>query len=205
MSEINEKVFSVDDVENKTLKKEKFVVAKSEGFVANLLDWFKYLIIAFVIVAFIFTFVFRFVNVDGISMMSTLKNGDLVLLTNFNYTPQKNDIVVISHGNQYSEPIVKRVIATAGQRLELDFENNKVIVDGVVCDEDYINDTTFGDKGTDYEIPEVIPEGKVFVMGDNRGFSLDSRSSKIGLIDEDWIIGKAQFVLFPFSDLGYLY
>lgn len=205
MPGIKEKTLSASDEKNNVTAKQKFVAASSDGFIANMLDWLKNMIVAFIIVACVFTFVCRFVKVDGISMNSTLNDGDLLLLTNFNYTPEKNDIVVISHGKQYSEPIVKRVIATEGQRLELDFENNKVIVDGVVCNEDYINETTFGGKGTDYDIPEIIPEGKVFVMGDNRGHSLDSRSSKIGLIDESWIIGKAQFVLFPFSDFDYLY
>ncbi len=186
-------------------KKQKFVVAKSEGMVASVMDWLKYLITAFVIVAVVFTFFCRFVNVEGDSMYSTLHNGDLVLLSNFNYTPQDRDIVVISHGAEYSEPIIKRVIATEGQTLQLDFENNRIIVDGIVYDEPYINKTTFGGRSTDYEIPEVIPEGKVFVMGDNREVSLDSRSSKIGLIDVECIIGKAQVVLFPFGDFGYLY
>lgn len=197
------KISASDDKD--CVAKQKFIVEKNEGLVASVMDWLKYLITAFVIVAVIFTFICRFVNVDGDSMYSTLHNGDLVLLTNFNYTPKDGDIVVISHGVEYAEPIIKRVIATEGQTLQLDYENNRIIVDGIIYDEPYINETTFGGRSSNYDIPEVIPEGKVFVMGDNREVSLDSRSSKIGLIDEESIIGKAQVILFPFTDFGYLY
>ena len=121
------------------------------------------------------------------------------------YTPNNNDIIVISHGAAYQNPIIKRVIATEGQSLKLDYENEQVIVNGIVIDEPYIKETTFSENFSNYDIPEVIPEGKIFVMGDNRRVSLDSRNSKIGLIDVSDVIGKAQFVAFPFNHFGYLY
>ena len=138
-------------------------------------------------------------------MDNTLASKDKVIVTNFAYTPKDNDIVVISHGAEYSKPIIKRIIATEGQSVKLDYENDRIIVDGVVIDEPYIEGTTFSGKYGDNEIPDVIPEGKVFVLGDNRRVSLDSRYQEIGLIDEENIIGKAQFVVFPFSEFGYLY
>ena len=116
----------------------------------------------------------------------TLATNDKVIVTNLCYTPHNNDIVVISHGAEYQKPIIKRVIATEGQSIELDYENDRIIVDG-------------------YDIPNVVPKGKIFVMGDNRKVSMDSRSSEIGLIDVENVIGKAQFVLFPFNHFGYLY
>lgn len=138
-------------------------------------------------------------------MVETLQNGDKLIVTNFNYTPKPNDIIVISHGKEYAEPIVKRVIATAGQTLKLDYENDRILVDGVVIDEPYLDVSTFCNVEADYEIPEVIPDGMIFVMGDNRGVSMDSRDSRIGLISVDNVIGKAQFVVYPFSDFKYLY
>ena len=178
------------------------VPVNRSGAVANIYDWVHCLLIAVIAVVMILTFVFRMVNVDGDSMKDTLINGDKVIVTELFYTPNDGDIVVISHGQRYKEPIIKRVIATEGQTLDIDFETGEVIVDGVVLQEDYINGQTI--KGTS-EIPRVIPDGKVFVMGDNRTVSLDSRYDEIGLIDEADIIGKAQFVAFPFNHFGYLY
>ena len=88
---------------------------------------------------------------------------------------------------------------------KLDYENDRILVDGVVIDEPYLDVSTFCNVEADYEIPEVIPDGMIFVMGDNRGVSMDSRDSRIGLIDEDSVIGKAQIVVFPFSEFKYLY
>ena len=165
----------------------------------------KTVIIVFSLVSIIFTFFIRDANVVGNSMYETLHDSDKVFLTNFNYTPKSGDIVAINAENMIEKRIIKRVIATEGQTIKLDYENDRIIVDGVVLDEPYISDSTFAGNYGDYEIPEVVPEGKVFVMGDNRRVSLDSRRTEIGLIDVENVIGKAQFVAFPFSDFGYLY
>ncbi len=175
------------------------------GAVASLYDWLKYMLFAISIVIICLTFVFRLVNVEGSSMDNTLSSGDKVIVTNFMYEPQDGDIVVISHGAEYVKPIIKRVIATEGQSIKLDYENDRIIVDGIEINEPYLDQSTFGGNIGDNKIPDVIPEGKIFVMGDNREVSLDSRSTKIGLIDVDNVIGKAQFVALPFSDIGYLY
>ena len=159
-------------------------------------------IIAVVVIIILLTFFFRIVNVDGRSMMNTLLDGDKVIVTNFMYEPQNNDIVVISNAEEYDKPLIKRVIATEGQTLRIDFENERIYVDGTLLDEPYVSSEL---KEGNTEIPEVIPEGKIFVMGDNRLDSLDSRYSEIGLIDEDNIIGKAQFVILPISRVQYLY
>ena len=178
---------------------------KSVGGISGFYDWIRCILFAISIVVICLTFIFRLVDVDGTSMESTLESKDKVIVTNLFYTPKDGDIIVISHGAEYSKPIIKRVIATEGQTIKLDYENDRIIVDGVVLDEPYINDSTFEGNYGDYDIPEVVPEGKVFVMGDNRRVSLDSRRTEIGLIDVDNVIGKAQFVAFPFSDFGYLY
>jgi signal peptidase I len=180
-------------------------VVNSEGALAGFYDWIKCILFAIAIVIVCLTFVFRLVDVDGSSMYDTLLSGDKVIVTNFMYEPEDGDIVVISHGAEYAKPIIKRVIATEGQTIQLDYENDRIIVDGVVLDEPYLDDSTFCDNIGDNEIPEVIPEGKIFVMGDNRRVSKDSRSTEIGLIEVENVIGKAQFVAFPFDNFGYLY
>ncbi len=162
----------------------------------SLFDWVNSIIVAVVAVVILLTFCFRLINVDGTSMEPTLINKDKVIVTELFYTPDNGDVVVISHGEEYDKPLVKRVIATEGQTLNIDFDNNKIYVDGELVDEPYIQgDTVKGNA----DIPEVIPEGKVFVLGDNRPISLDSRYHEVGLIDVDTIIGKAQVVIIPHS------
>jgi len=160
------------------------------------------MIAALVLVVLLLTFVFRLVDVDGESMMDTLHDRDRVIVTNLCYKPQDKDVVVISHGQNLNRPIIKRVIATEGETLNIDFTTGEVAVNGVIIDEPYIKDLTT--KEGDAEIPEVIPDGMVFVMGDNRNHSTDSRFVDVGLINESDIIGKAQLVLFPFDRIKLL-
>lgn len=173
---------------------------KSEG-TASLYEWVHSLVFAVAIVVIILTFFLRLVDVSGTSMLQTLKSEDKVIVTNFFYTPAHGDIVVISHGAEYSKPLIKRVIAVGGDRLEIDFDNEIIRVNGEELKEDYIQGHTRDEQG---EIPAVIPEGKVFVMGDNRTVSLDSRSPEIGLIDVKDIIGKAQCVVYPFDHIKFV-
>ncbi|MBQ4129319.1 MAG: signal peptidase I [Ruminococcus sp.] len=194
-------IFSEDEPStkgNKSFVSDEVQKVKLNSSVASLslFDWANSIIVAIVAVVILLTFCFRLINVDGTSMESTLINRDKVIVTELFYTPENGDIVVISHGEEYDKPLVKRVIATEGQTLNIDFDNNKVYVDGELVDEPYIQGETI--RG-DAEIPEVIPEGKVFVLGDNRPISLDSRYHEVGLIDVDSIIGKAQFVIIPHS------
>lgn len=187
-----------DDEKNVDDEKEIITLNKSEV-VSTLYDWVGSLFTALVCVLLVMTFAFRVIDVDGTSMESTLINHDKVVITDLFYTPTPGDIVVISHGEEYDKPLVKRVIAIEGQELKIDFDNNKVYVDGKELEEDYIQGVTIrGDKSQE-EIDGVIPEGKVFVMGDNRTVSLDSRYHEVDLIDVDSIIGKAQLVIIPHS------
>lgn len=194
------------DRNSKKPEKRRIEVNRS-SFAVSAYDWIKSILMTFAAIVVCFVLVFRIVKVDGPSMNATLENGDLVVLTDLFYTPHDGDVVVVSHTAEHAQPIIKRVIATEGQTLELDYENERIIVDGVVLSESYLNNgVTFGAVFPDYEIPDVIPEGKVFVMGDNRADSMDSRDHRIGLIDAENIIGKAQFVAFPWADrFGYLY
>ena len=169
---------------------------KSEA-VATIYDWLGSLFMALVIVLLIMTFGFRIIDVDGRSMEPTLIDTDKVVITDLFYTPKDGDIVIISHAEEYAKPLVKRVIATAGQDLKLDFANNAVYVDGEKLDEPYIQGVTVSGDVPEEKLNGIVPEGKVFVMGDNRGISLDSRYQQIGFIDEDLIIGKAQLDVIP--------
>lgn len=193
--------------------KQKFLVAGADSFSAGFYDWVRCVLLAVSVVVFCLTFVFRLVEVDGKSMMDTLENADKVIVTDMFYKPHNNDIIVIAHATNYSHPIIKRVIATGGQTVKLDYDNEKIIVDGAELTENYIKGTTFSNNGnkdsnylpTDENGNFVIPEGKLFVLGDNRAVSLDSRSPEIGLIDVKDVIGKAQFVVFPFNRFGNVY
>lgn len=170
--------------------------------VAGVYDILRSVFISASILILIITFVFTMVIVDGRSMQHTLESGDKIIVTKLGYQPKDGDVIVVGKSEEgYSKPIVKRVIATEGQTLKIDFENQQVIVDGKVLDEPYISSETI--EGT-AEIPEVIPEGYVFVMGDNRYISMDSRYKDIGLVNVDDIVGKAVFVVFPFDRFGFI-
>ena len=168
----------------------------SYGAVTSVFEWVQPLLVALVCVTLLLTFVFRQVTVSGSSMYDTLENGDRLIVTNMFYEPQVGDIVVISHGQSYDHALIKRVIALEGQKLS---------INGVLLDEKYITGKTIEDPRSPLEVPSVIPEGYVYVMGDNREHSSDSRNTNIGLIKKSDIVGKAQFRIFPFNSFGSIY
>ena len=152
------------------------------------------------IIMIVFLFLFRVVIVSGSSMYSTLWNGDLLLVTGsiLHSDPEPGDIVVASKDSFcYGEPIIKRVIATEGQTVDIDFETGIVYVDGVALQEPYTYTPTNVQEGI--EFPITIAEGCIFAMGDNRNGSRDSRDPSIGMIDTREVLGKALFLLFPGS------
>ena len=151
----------------------------------------------------VFSLLFRVVVVSGPSMNRTLIDGDYILLLNnlFYGEPKRGDVIVAckeSYDN--GAPIIKRVIATEGQTVDIDFVEGIVYVDGVALVEPYVNTPTNQREGITF--PLVVDEGCIFVMGDNRNISKDSRSNEIGLIDTREILGKALFVFFPGNDGG---
>ncbi len=158
---------------------------------------------AIILLLIIMTFFVRQVTVSGSSMQDTLQDNDRLLVSCFNYKPQNGDIVVVTHGKNLDEPIIKRVIATEGQRLSINYEEGEVVVDGVLLNEDYIKGNTIAVPNSSI-IPDVIPEGYVFVMGDNREHSLDSRSSRVDLIPVENIIGKAFVRIFPIGNFKFI-
>ena len=174
--------------------------AKNEN---TLLTYLKDVVFLITIVLLVFSFLFRFVIVSGPSMKNTLIDGDwLILLSNVLYNePKHGDIVVVSK-NTYNDgtPIIKRVIAKEGQKVDINFATGTVYVDNVALDEPYTLTPTNQFEGVSF--PLVVDEGCIFVLGDNRNESKDSRSSEIGLVDEREILGKAIFILIPGNDGG---
>ena len=167
-------------------------------------DLTRTIIFVFAFMSVIFTFIIRDANVVGNSMLDTLHSDDKILMTNFMYKPKCGDIVAINAENQIEKRIIKRVIATEGQTLVVDYSKNAVYVDGIQIDEPYVSSIT-REPSNPLQIPYVIPEGYIFVMGDNRIISLDSRDKSIGLVSVNDVIGKAQFIVYPFDRFTYLY
>ena len=186
-------------------------------------EWIESFVVAALAVVILFTFVLRIVGVDGPSMYSTLENKDRVVISHFMFKPKNGDIIVTTQptdipGIKSDRPLIKRIIATGGQKIEVDYDSNTVYVDGVAQDEPYINRTGILDperglkssdpddpmlnRGDNTEYPYYVPEGKVFVMGDNRNNSMDSRSPDVGLIDEKYILGKLIIRLYPINRFG---
>ena len=187
--------FYIDNIPRETKK-------KKPGAWAFFYDWLDSVLGAVIIIFILFTFVFRPVGVEGESMLDTLKDGDWVAVLGITLQVKRGDIVVITQPNRMHEPLIKRVIALGGDRLDIDFVNHEVSVNGEILDEKYIRQPT--SRSFDVKFPLTVPEGFVFVMGDNRNNSLDSRSSEIGFIDERYILGVAKVRLFPFDDFALL-
>lgn len=189
-----------EQTDKKELKKEVF-------------DWVEVLVHAILVVIICFSFLFRVATIDGPSMEDTLHNGEKVIITNLFYTPKVGDIVVISRNTENSvytindtdTPIIKRIIASEGQTVDIDFEAGVVYVDGVALDEPYTKTPT--NQKYDIEFPVTVSEGCVFVLGDNRNDSFDSRASQIGdygMVDTRYILGHAVFRILPFDKMGKL-
>ena len=167
----------------------------------ELYEWVQALVCSVLAVVMLFTFVIRMIGVDGHSMVPTLQDGDRLLVLNsmLYHDYQYGDIVILKKNEVFGEkPIVKRIIATEGQSVDIDFSTGSVYVDDVLLKEDYINELTFTEEGT--EFPLTVPEGSIFVMGDNRNHSNDSRDSRLGTVDTRYVIGKAVFLAFPGMD-----
>ena len=164
-------------------------------------SWLRTLVCVVLATVLVFTLVVRIVRVDGQSMRETLQNGDILLTVNRHLAGElkAGDIVVVK--KEYFEdgkPIVKRIIATEGQTVDIDFDEGVVYVDGQALEEDYINERTYLEEGT--EFPLTVPEGSIFVMGVNSNRSSDRRDSRLGTVDARYVIGKAVFMAFPGAD-----
>lgn len=161
----------------------------------ELYDWLQCIVSAILCGILIFVFLGRVIGVEGTSMLQTLQDKDTVIMSNLFYTPKYGDIVVIKTEAFGDTPIVKRVIAVQGETIDIDFNTGAVSIDGKVIEEEYINEPTR--ERENFEGPVTVPPGYIFVLGDNRNASTDSRSSYVGLVDTRQILGKVLFVLIP--------
>ncbi len=189
--------------EEETVKPSKKKAEKKSGWQGTLLMYLHDLVYLLAGLILVFLLLFRVVVVSGTSMNSTLLDGDyLLLLSNtFYHEPQYGDIIVASKESfDNGAPIVKRVIATEGQEVDIDFEKGIVKVDGVVLDEPYTLTPTTVSEGM--EFPLTVDEGCIFVMGDNRNGSKDSRHPEIGLVDKREVLGKVFFLFLPGTNEG---
>jgi len=168
-------------------------------------EWGQALVSAITLFIMIFAFVVRIIGVEQHSMEPTLSEGDKMLVSNLFYTPKHGDIIMftkkgLSLAGAGDSPLVKRVIAVGGDTIDINFGTREVFINGRVIDEPYIRELTA--KRDDVEFPLVVPKGHVFVMGDNRNQSLDSRSSRVGLVDNRYILGRVYMRIFPFNNIG---
>lgn len=173
----------------------------------EIFDWVQNITVILSAIVLIFIFLFRIVGVDGNSMNPTLHHKDWLITSNLFYEPKNGDIVILSKQSfRDGEMIVKRVIATEGQEIDIDFKTGTVYIDGEAIDEPYIadepNSTDTVIRQSDMEFPATVPEDCVFVMGDNRNHSSDSRVADIGMVHKSNIHGKVILRIFPVKDFG---
>jgi signal peptidase I len=176
---------------------------KTTNSLSEVHDWIQSILFALVFCVLLFVFVVRLDDVVGTSMVPTLQDSDKMVVSNLFYNPKQGDIIIFKKTEFKDEALVKRVIATEGQTIDIDFSKGIVYVDGVAMDEPYIAELT--QNRIDFDGAQVVPAGCVFVMGDNRNNSSDSRDSRIGMVDKRLIIGKVLLRAFPFSTFGSVY
>lgn len=164
-------------------------------------DLIQSIVVALVFCVLVFSFLFRIVEVRGSSMRPTLEMHDKVIMSKLFYRPKQGDIVVFKKASFKEDPLVKRIIATEGQIIDINFKEGKVFVDGEELQEPYIMEPTTG-EAYDFNGPITVPKNCVFVMGDNRLHSTDSRYSQIGFVDNRYIMGKVYFTVFPVKNFG---
>lgn len=185
--------------------------AETKSFAANLFEWIEMIILSACVVLLIFTFVARPARVDGKSMQETLHDGEMLLISDLFFEPEYGDIIVFQKVNStHPSPIVKRVIATEGETIDIDFDTWKVTITDKNGDTRTLDESAYRKLATDARVtsdldfPITVGEGQLFVMGDNRNHSLDSRSSAIGLVDEEEVIGKVLCRFFPLNKIGFI-
>ncbi len=175
----------------------------------DLFEWLQLLMGCVLIAVILFNCFARLTRVDGNSMDNTLKDGEMMLVWSLGYSPKQDDIVVLNKTDEVTKQllggkaIVKRVIATGGQTVDIDYTTGTVYVDGTPLEEPYIREEMYlPGNPMMYNTHWEIPEGSIFVMGDNRNYSTDSRHEMVGPIDEDYILGKVVFALWPMEKFG---
>lgn len=200
------------------MREEKTDNLPKSSLLDDITDILESIIFSVFIVLLVFTYLFRMSDVSGPSMEPTLKENDRVIISPLFYTPEQNDIIIVDSHN-LNKLIVKRVIALEGQSVNIDFNEGIVYVDGEPLDEQlyeheedgsepelhadhFVNTLTTADMGAFDTYPVTVPENCVFVLGDNRNRSKDSKHSDLGFVPENEIVGKVVFRISPFSKFG---
>ncbi len=173
------------------------------NFKREIFEWVQAIVVALVIALVIRTFVFELIKVNGQSMLPTLEHNDRLVVVKMLYKPEQGDIIILHPPHEERGPYVKRVIAVAGQTVDVDFTRHKVYVDGKALEEDYINEP-IAQRG-DMKFPQTVPEDSVFVLGDNRNNSRDSRYLDVGMIPYESVIGKVTIRIWPLNKIGSVY
>ncbi len=168
----------------------------------SIVEWVEAVLFSFALIVLLFTFFFRVITVDGHSMDATLNHGDRMIVSCTAYTPKHGDVIVVDSFSKYGAPLVKRVIAVAGDEVDIDFRTGEVFVNGQLLEEPYLYQGNKTTTAHDVTFPLTVADGCVFVLGDNRGVSLDSRSSQVGQIDERDILGKVVLRILPVKEFG---
>lgn len=176
------------------------VEKKEQEKVSDTYDWMQSVVTAFLFCVIVFAFFVRIIGVIGQSMEPTFHEGDSVIISRLFYEPKPGDIVVLRKLSFQEEPIIKRIIATEGQTVDIDFETGAVYVDDVPLAEPYTAELTR--IPLDFDGKTTVPENCIFVLGDNRNHSTDSRSNSLGFVDERYIMGKVLFRLLPLDSFG---
>ncbi len=182
-------------------KQSREALSTTQKLSLELYFWAQALVFALIVLVLINVLLFRVSGVDGSSMYPTLEHGDQVLMRIVGYNePEHGDVVVVVAPNFKQDPLVKRVIAVGGDTLDIDRATGTVILNGVPLDEPYINEAIAEFGSMDY--PVLVPEDHVFVMGDNRNRSSDSRYVEIGMLPNEYVIGKVFLRIWPLSSIG---
>ena len=167
-------------------------------------EWIQSMMTALILCVVVFLFLVRVIDVSGDSMNPNLYDGDKMLVSGLFYRPKAGDVVIFKK-DEYDpdKALVKRIIATEGQVVNIDFDHGVVYVDGEPLDEPYVNDLTYNKE--DFIGPQTVPKGCVFVMGDNRNASTDSRDKRISMVNERLIVGRAFLVIYPIGEIRWIH